>query len=438
LRDHDRPTSSCGPQGPGPTERPQAARKAAAGKKAGGGKAKKTKSGSARSKPARKKPAAKKKAAPRKSAKKSTAKKKAAPEKSAKKAPAKKKAAPRKSAKKAAGKKKAVPRKSAKRSTAKKKAAPGKSAKKAPAKKKAAPEKSAAKKAAPKKKSAAKKGAPAKSTRKAPAEKAPPKPTPRKPKAAKAATSGKDNTKVTAQSKATPQSKAGGVLVGAEDELSPVRSSKTSGPLVRVTSSAPARPAVVPGGDPGGHAFVGAGSGGPVVGGPSRIPPEVRPDPSILTLDENRGALSAHGYRLILMHPESLIEMQVALEEKLGLEAGQILFRGGYAIGLREARRLKDAEVEEEEIVEHVAKRCSAHGWGIFKVESLDLWRHELVFRVDHSPFAYAYGTSTTGVDHLVRGVFSGVCEVIFDKKVVATEAMCRAMGDPYCQFLVG
>ncbi len=138
------------------------------------------------------------------------------------------------------------------------------------------------------------------------------------------------------------------------------------------------------------------------------------------------------------MPPEALIEIQVALEEKIGLEAGQMIFRGGYLIGLREARRQKDGELSEEEIVKNIANRCSAQGWGIFTIESLDLWRHEMVFRVEHSPFAYAYGKSTTGVDHMIRGVFSGVCEVIFDKKVVATESLCRAMGDGYCQFMVG
>jgi predicted hydrocarbon binding protein len=163
-----------------------------------------------------------------------------------------------------------------------------------------------------------------------------------------------------------------------------------------------------------------------------------QPDPSILSLDENRGALSAHGYRLILLHPETLLEIHTALTEKIGLEAGQIIFRGGYVIGLREARRLKEAGMQEEEVVRSVGKRCSAHGWGIFHIETLDVWRHELTFKVEHSPFAYAYGKSATGVDHLIRGVFSGVCEVVFEKKVVATESMCRAMGDPFCQFMVG
>ncbi len=94
--------------------------------------------------------------------------------------------------------------------------------------------------------------------------------------------------------------------------------------------------------------------------------------------------------------------------------------------------------MSELEVVNAVAQRCAAQGWGVFTVESLDMFRHELVFRVEHSPFAYCYGKSTTGVDHMIRGVFSGVCEVLFDKKVVATEAMCRAMGDEHCQFMVG
>jgi predicted hydrocarbon binding protein len=435
----------------------EANRRAEAGAALGRARSARKKASSAKKKAGSK--SAKKKAAPKKAVKKKAAKKKPAPKKKAparkkpaskkkpapkKKAPAKKKPAPKK---KAPAKKKPAPNKKA---PAKKKAAPKK---KAPTKKKATPKKAAAKRKAPAKKAAPQKKAPPKKpaasrpSRSSAAEQ-PPRKAPSPPRA-KASTTRKTSGKtpetrprkdvqdVAAQAKEGARKKASKPVLLDEDDLSPVRSSKTSGPLVRVTGSSTRPPADAS--RVGTPAILAPGESPPPPSAVHRgLPPEVQPDPSILRLDENRGALSAHGYRLILLHPESLIEIQMALEEKVGLEAGQMIFRGGYVIGLREARRMKDSELSEEEIVKNVAARCAAHGWGIFQVESLDLWRHELIFRVDHSPFAYAYGKSSTGVDHLIRGIFSGVCEVIFDKKVVATESMCRAMGDSYCQFMVG
>lgn len=413
-------------------DRPTSARKKAATPAPSGSKSAKTKP------PAKKKaPAAKTKASASK--KKATASKgKGSAAKKAEKKPAKKSAKaekPAKGAKAAKGPKGSKAAKPAKAAKAASKKPESKAA--APAGKKKAtkgskmPATGDAKPAATKKDASAKKPAPKKPPKKAAPASNEEVPSP----------SRKDAPEVAAHAITRP--KATKAVTEFDDDLSPVRSSKTSGPLVRVTGSLTrpplevtrtGTPAVLP---PGEHP---SGTGTPAVIGtpPHRLPPEVRPDPSILNLDENRGALSAHGYRLVLMHPESLIEIQMALEEKIGLEAGQMIFRGGYVIGLREARRLKDADCSEDQIVQKVADRCAAHGWGIFKVENLDLWRHELIFRVDHSPFAYAYGKSTTGVDHMIRGVFSGVCEVIFDKKVVATESMCRAMGDAYCQFMVG
>lgn len=366
--------------------------------------------------PTKKKPTAKKKAPTKKKA----ASSKPAPKQKApasKKAPTKKKPA----AAKAAAKPKAAPKKAVTKKPAAKPKAP---AKPAPASKKPGSQG-----APPKKKASPKKPSPAADD--APRAVEPTEMTPEtRPR--------KDVQDVAAEAKEGNRRKPNKPVLIEEDDLSPVRSSKTSGPLVRVTGTSTRPPAEAS--RVGTPAVLAPGEAPPPPSPVHRsgLPPEVAPDPSILRLDDNRGALSAHGYRLVLLHPESLIEIQMALEEKVGLEAGQMIFRGGYVIGLREARRMKDSELTEEEIVKNVASRCSAHGWGIFQVESLDLWRHELIFRVDHSPFAYAYGKASTGVDHLIRGVFSGVCEVIFDKKVVATESMCRAMGDAYCQFMVG
>ncbi len=76
-------------------------------------------------------------------------------------------------------------------------------------------------------------------------------------------------------------------------------------------------------------------------------------------------------------------------------------------------------------------------GWGRFELEKLDLSGKYLVVRVYHSPFAESYGTSSTGICHIIRGVLSGMGSVIFEKEIDAKELPCLAKRDTYCRFKI-
>ena len=49
-----------------------------------------------------------------------------------------------------------------------------------------------------------------------------------------------------------------------------------------------------------------------------------------LEFDEEKGAIFFKGVRYLLLRPETLAEFQKGLEERLGEEAQEILYRGGF------------------------------------------------------------------------------------------------------------
>lgn len=157
-----------------------------------------------------------------------------------------------------------------------------------------------------------------------------------------------------------------------------------------------------------------------------------------LKFDAQRGALLYNDVRYLLIRPETLIAFQKAAEEKLGAGADQLLFAGGYTGGTLSARRYREVfGFSDEESVAFMAKMGMEIGWGKFSVTRLDVTAGELIFQVESSPFAAAYGKAGRGVCHLIRGVFAGLASGIFGREVSAREEECLAMGNPACQFVI-
>lgn len=157
-----------------------------------------------------------------------------------------------------------------------------------------------------------------------------------------------------------------------------------------------------------------------------------------LKFDAQRGALLYNDVRYLLIRPETLIAFQKAAEEKLGAGADQLLFAGGYTGGTLSARRYREVfGFSDEESVAFMAKMGMEIGWGKFSVMRLDVMAGELIFQVESSPFAAAYGKAGRGVCHLIRGVFAGLASGIFGCEVSAREEECLAMGNPACQFVI-
>jgi predicted hydrocarbon binding protein len=142
------------------------------------------------------------------------------------------------------------------------------------------------------------------------------------------------------------------------------------------------------------------------------------------------GRLSYRGGRYLLIRPETLAALQRAVEAAIGDRAADCFAAGGRAGGGRAASQLEGAPAER---VTRLLAIGSAIGWGDFQLESLDPAR--LVVTVQRSPFAEAYGASTTPVCHLTRGVLEALASSAFGAGWIVRETTCAAAGAALCRF---
>ncbi|MCK5552773.1 MAG: XylR N-terminal domain-containing protein [Deltaproteobacteria bacterium] len=157
-----------------------------------------------------------------------------------------------------------------------------------------------------------------------------------------------------------------------------------------------------------------------------------------LEYDEERGAISFKGVRYLLIRPETLVEFQRALEERLGEEAQEILCRGGFAGGHLSTEKYRETfEYGDDEIVQFMMYMGGQIGWGKFKLEEFNPLAKRLIVKVIFSPFAAAYGKSAGPVCHFTRGVMAGMGQALFGEDVTADESHCLAKGDDFCRFLI-
>jgi predicted hydrocarbon binding protein len=157
-----------------------------------------------------------------------------------------------------------------------------------------------------------------------------------------------------------------------------------------------------------------------------------------LVYDQSSGALSYKGVRYLLIRPETLAGFQKALVANCGKEVDGNLFEGGYTGGSLSAQKYKALHsFSDTEIIEFMMNMGNQIGWGHFSLVRYDPTEKHLCVAVKHSPFAQAYGQSSQGVCHLIRGVLAGMASVLFGGDCSAEEVECRAKGDASCRFVV-
>lgn len=153
--------------------------------------------------------------------------------------------------------------------------------------------------------------------------------------------------------------------------------------------------------------------------------------------EAERGALTYEDVRYLLIRPETLCDIQKALEKEVGLEiATKLLIAGGRTGGLLSSRRFKEEfQLTDEEAVKFMCRMGRQIGWGAMRLQELDSHKSRLVVEVADSPFAKAYGSADHAVCHLIRGVFAGMAEGLFERKVKSQETKCLCTGNPICRF---
>ncbi len=164
-----------------------------------------------------------------------------------------------------------------------------------------------------------------------------------------------------------------------------------------------------------------------------------------LTWDGEAGALAYQGVRYLLIRPETVMQVQRALEAEIGPErAGELVYAGGFTGGRLSGLRYKQTfGLSAQEAVEFMCRMGGQLGWGAFNLHSLDLAAGRLEVVVRNSVFATGYAQLAAATRpqhptcHLIRGVLGGLLSGLLDAPVHAHEAACLALGDPACHFIV-
>ena len=159
-----------------------------------------------------------------------------------------------------------------------------------------------------------------------------------------------------------------------------------------------------------------------------------------LNFVQERGGLFYKEVRYLLIRPETMTAFQKAIEKELGGKANEILFESGFAGGALSSKRYQEVfSFSDEEIVRFMMNMGSQIGWGRFELERFDPSKKNLIVRVYHSPFAEAYGDSSSSVCHFIRGVLGGMASIVFGQeievKIEAREVACLSTGDEFCRF---
>jgi predicted hydrocarbon binding protein len=157
-----------------------------------------------------------------------------------------------------------------------------------------------------------------------------------------------------------------------------------------------------------------------------------------MVYDPAQGALNYKGVRYLLIRPETLAGIQKGILETCGKDGDEKLFGGGFEGGYLSAKKYKEIhQFSDREILEFMIAMGSEIGWGSFRLVLFDPSAKRIHIAVEHSPFAEAYGRSSGGVCHLIRGVVSGMASVVFGRKCIASETRCHSKGDDRCLFVV-
>lgn len=128
-----------------------------------------------------------------------------------------------------------------------------------------------------------------------------------------------------------------------------------------------------------------------------------------------------------------------AVLDKLGPEAGELAFEGGYKGGSASTSAYKEKfGLSNEDIVDYMCSMGAELGWGKFEVEELS--GDKLIVTVKNSPFvredALVEGDAN-GSCHFIRGVLAGLGKTVLGGEVSAEETRCEGRGDEKCRFVI-
>lgn len=134
-----------------------------------------------------------------------------------------------------------------------------------------------------------------------------------------------------------------------------------------------------------------------------------------IEVDSETGVWTTDALPMLYVPRHFFVNNHMAIEEEIGPERyAEILYKAGYKSAWHWCE--KEAALHGlsgAAVFEHYMKRLSQRGWGLFKIEEIDVTQGACRVRLDHSAFVYVYGKVGRKVDYMFTGWFAGAMDQI-------------------------
>jgi len=134
-----------------------------------------------------------------------------------------------------------------------------------------------------------------------------------------------------------------------------------------------------------------------------------------IEVDSETGVWTSDALPMLYVPRHFFVNNHMGIEEVLGADAyAEILYKAGYKSAWHWCE--KEAEchgLEGVAVFEHYMKRLSQRGWGLFKIQDIDLDKGTCSVKLEHSCFVYVYGKVGRKVDYMFTGWFAGAMDQI-------------------------
>lgn len=158
------------------------------------------------------------------------------------------------------------------------------------------------------------------------------------------------------------------------------------------------------------------------------------------TLSLKDGTILLMGTPVNIIPTDVLCDLQKDLIKAVGMPKAYEAFYKSAKIGALDYNKefIKTYNFKNmRDIIEWQWKIVTLAGWGKWTIHSITN-ENILTARFENSPFPRTYGKSSFPVDFIPTGFSAGGISAASNKKLEALETKCMAMGDPYCEIVVG
>jgi predicted hydrocarbon binding protein len=151
---------------------------------------------------------------------------------------------------------------------------------------------------------------------------------------------------------------------------------------------------------------------------------------------DDEGEWQIAGSDWLLMSGSTLRSWAKVTEQILGSGAKAIAYMAGKHAGEQFAKMLLKEGLTDEELKCALEVFLTNGGWGKVRAK-LNFQKRTAVVRIRNS-VTTRQTKSNEPVCHFISGFTAGALTIIFSKKAECVEIMCKAKGDPFCEFRVG